>query len=43
AAGCGATLVVATHDRRAIDALAPRAATVSLERGAQPPAGEAGP
>ncbi len=38
AAGCGATLVVATHDRRAIDALAPRAATVALERVAPPPA-----
>ncbi|AVS62254.1 ABC transporter, partial [Paracidovorax avenae] len=41
--GCGATLVVATHDRRAIDALASRAATVALERVAPPPAGEALP
>ncbi len=40
AADCGATLVVATHDRRAIDALAPRAATVALERVAPPPAEE---
>ncbi|MDA8452042.1 ATP-binding cassette domain-containing protein [Acidovorax sp. NCPPB 3859] len=43
AAGCGATLVVATHDRRAIDALASRAATVALERVAPSPAGEALP